>query len=74
MTENERKSKIISDKLKINNGVIVSSGTIALMSALKLANIKSNDNVLINGYCCYSLFEAIANIGAKTIFVVPNNF
>ena len=74
MTENEKKAKILANYLGIENGVIVNSGTIAILSALKLANIKQGDNVLINGYCCYSLFEAIMNIGATPIIVIPKNF
>ena len=74
MTENEKKAKYIAGNLITKNGVIVNSGTIAILSALKLANIKPGDNVLINGYSCYSLFEAIMNVGANPIFVIPKNF
>lgn len=74
MTENEKKAKYIAQRMQVKNGVIVNSGTIALVSALQLANIKPGDNVLINGYCCYSLFEAIKNVGANPIIIVPKNF
>lgn len=74
MTKNEEKANILAQHLGIKNGVIVNSGTIALLSALKIADIRADDNVLINGYCCYSLFEAIMNVGANPIFVIPANF
>ena len=74
MTRNEEKANVLAKHLGIKNGIIVNSGTIALLSALKVANIKPGDNVLINGYCCYSLFEAIMNAGANPIFVIPKNF
>lgn len=74
MTINEQKANYIANKIGINNGVIVNSGTIAILSALKLANIGINDNVLINGYCCYSLYEAIKNAGANPIIIVPKDF
>ena len=74
MTQNEIKANVIANHLGIKNGIIVNSGTIAILSALKIANIKFGDNVLINGYCCYSLFEAIMNAGANPIFVVPKDF
>ena len=62
MTKNEEKASVLAEHLGIKNGIIVNSGTIALLSVLKVENIKSGDNILINGYCCYSLFEAIMNI------------
>ena len=74
MTRNEEKANVLAEHLAIKNGKIVNSGTIALLSALKVANIKPGDNVLINGYCCYSLFEAIMNVGANPIFVIPKDF
>ena len=74
MTRNEEKADVLAEHLGIKNGIIVNSGTIALLSALKVANIKPGDNVLINGYCCYSLFEAIMNVGANPIFVIPKDF
>lgn len=74
MTRNEEKANVLAEHLGIKNGIIVNSGTIALLSALKVANIKPGDNVLINGYCCYSLFEAIMNVGANPIFVIPKDF
>lgn len=74
MTRNEEKASVLAEHLGIKNGIIVNSGTIALLSALKVANIKPGDNVLINGYCCYSLFEAIMNVGANPIFVIPKDF
>ena len=74
MTRNEEKASVLAEHLGIKNGIIINSGTIALLSALKVANIKSGDNVLINGYCCYSLFEAIMNVGANPIFVIPKDF
>lgn len=74
MTRNEEKANVLAEHLEIKNGIIVNSGTIALLSALKVANIKPGDNVLINGYCCYSLFEAIMNAGANPIFVIPKDF
>ena len=74
MSINEQKAAYIGNFLDKKSGVIVNSGTLAILSALKLANIKENDLVLISGYCCYSLFEAISNIGAKTVFIKPNNF
>ncbi len=74
MTRNEEKASVLAEHLGIKNGIIVNSGTIALLSALKIANIKHGDNVLINGYCCYSLFEAIMNVGANPIFVIPKDF
>ena len=74
MTKNEKKASVLAKHLGIKNGIIVNSGTIALLSVLKLANIKYGDNVLINGYCCYSLFEAIMNVGANPIFVIPKKF
>lgn len=74
MNTNEKKATFIANKLNMKNGVIVNSGTIAILSALKLSNINPGDNVLINGYCCYSLFEAIKNIGANPVIIVPSNF
>lgn len=74
MNMNEKKAKYIANMINMNNGVIVNSGTIAILSALKLCNIHPGDNVLINGYCCYSLFEAIKNIGANPVIIVPSNF
>lgn len=74
MTKNEEKASVLTKHLRIKNGIIVNSGTIALLSALKVANIKYGDNVLINGYCCYSLFEAVMNAGANPIFIVPKDF
>ncbi len=74
MNINESKGNYIASKIGLKNGVIVNSGTIALLSALKLANIGCNDKVLINGYCCYSLYEAIKNVGAEPIILVPKNF
>lgn len=74
MNINESKGSYIASKIGLKNGVIVNSGTIALLSALKLANIGCNDKVLINGYCCYSLYEAIKNVGAEPIILVPKNF
>lgn len=74
MTRNEEKANVLAEHLGIKNGIIVNSGTIALLSALKVANIKPGNNVLINGYCCYSLFEAIMNAGANPIFVIPKDF
>lgn len=74
MTINEQKAAYIGNFLDKKKGVIVNSGTLAILSALKLANIKQNDLVLISGYCCYSLFEAISNIGAKAVFINPSNF
>ena len=74
MNINERKGKYIANKIDMKNGVIVNSGTIAILSALKLCDINYGDKVLINGYCCYSLFETIKNIGATPIILVPSNF
>ena len=74
MNINESKGSYIASKIGLKNGVIVNSGTIALLSALKLANIGCNDKVLINGYCCYSLYEAIKNVGAEPNILVPKNF
>lgn len=74
MTKNEEKANVLTKHLGIKNGIIVNSGTIALLSALKVANIKHGDNVLINGYCCYSLFEAVMNAGANPIFIIPKDF
>ena len=74
MTINQKKASYIGNFLDKKHGVIVNSGTIAILSALKLAGIGFNDSVLISGYCCYSLFEAISNVGAETIFVKPNEF
>lgn len=74
MNINEEKGKYISDHIGLENGVIVNSGTIALLSALKILDIKPGDYVLINGYCCYSLFEAIETVGAIPLIYVPNSF
>lgn len=74
MTKNEEKASYIANKLNLKNGVIVNSGTLAILSALKLLNVNCGDNVLINGYCCYSLFEAVKNIGANPILFVPYKF
>ena len=74
MTVNEEKAKYISNQIGLDNGVIVNSGTIALVSALKILDIHPGDYVLINGYCCYSLFEAIQTVGAVPLIYVPNNF
>lgn len=74
MNDCEKKGTYIAQQLGIKNGVIVQSGTIALLSALKLSNIGFGDKVLINGYCCYSLFEAVKSVGAIPIFIVPLNF
>ena len=74
MNINEEKGKYISDHIGLENGVIVNSGTIALLSALKILDIKPGDYVLINGYCCYSLFEAVETIGAIPLIYVPNSF
>lgn len=74
MTLNEKKGNYIANNLGLQHGVIVNSGTIAILSALKILNIKPGDYVLINGYCCYSLFEAIETIGAIPLLYVPENF
>ena len=74
MSLNEEKAKFIANQMNLENGVIVNSGTIAILSALKLSGIMINDKVLINGYCCYSLYEAIRMVGATPIIVVPKDF
>lgn len=74
MTLNEEKGKFIANSVGLSNGVIVNSGTIAILSALKILDIKPGDYVLINGYSCYSLFEAIETIGAIPLIYVPENF
>lgn len=74
MNKCEKKGTYIAQQIGLKNGVIVQSGTIALLSALKLSNVGIGDNVLINGYCCYSLFEAIKSVGANPVFIIPSNF
>lgn len=74
MTTNKEKALKIGQNLYAQNGVIVNSGTIAILSALKLSNLRLGANVLINGYSCYSLFEAIKVAGYNPIFLVPKNF
>ena len=74
MTLNEKKGNYIANRVGLKNGVIVNSGTIAILSALKILDIKPGDYVLINGYCCYSLFEAIETIGAIPLLYVPKDF
>lgn len=74
MTKNEVKASVLAEHLGIKNGIIVNSGTLALLSTLKISNVKPGDNILINGYCCYSLFEAVMNAGANPIFVIPKDF
>ena len=74
MTMNEEKALKFAENLYTKNGVIVNSGTIAILSALKLSNLRPGANVLINGYCCYSLFEAIKVAGYNPIFLIPKNF
>lgn len=74
MNANVKKGNYISNKIGLNNGVIVNSGTIAIVSALKILDIKPGDHVLINGYCCYSLFEAIETIGAIPLIYIPEKF
>ncbi len=74
MNYNKEKSNYIGNNLVAKNGVIVNSGTMAIVAALKLSDIKQGDNVLINGYCCYSLFEAVMTVGANPVFIVPKKF
>lgn len=63
-----------ASKVNKENGVIVYSGTLAIEAALICAGIKKNDKVLISSTYCYSIFEAINNIGAIPVIVIPQQY
>lgn len=74
LTDNEKKASQLANLVNKNNGIIVYSGTIALLSALKLSNIQVGDKVVISGYSCYSLFVAMSNLGIIPIIIKPQDF
>ena len=45
---NEKKGNYIANRVGLKNGVIVNSGTIAILSALKILDIKSSELFVID--------------------------
>lgn len=63
---------------EIGKGMSLSyaSGRMAFYSLLKVFNVKEDDEVIITGFTCSVMVNAIIRVGAKPIFVDidPNNF
>ena len=57
--------RALSANLNYGNAICSSSGTSALVLALKVLNIGVNDEVIIPTYVCPSVLAAIISVGAK---------
>jgi perosamine synthetase len=58
----------IANYIGVHGGVAVSSGTVALMLALKALDIQTRDEIILPTYVCHSVADAVVNIGAVPIF------
>ncbi len=47
------------------------SGTLAIESALRIAGITRGDKVLFNNLACYSVLEAVINVGGTPVLMNP---
>ena len=47
------------------------SGTLAIESALRIAGITRGDKVLFNNLACYSVLEAVINVGGIPVLMNP---
>ena len=72
-TGNECKNfEEVFKKFKINYSIAVSNGTVALEAALKVLNLKKDDEVIVSCKSYQSSASAIVNIGAKPVFCDVN--
>ena len=73
-TGNECKNfeEVFKKKFKINYSIAVSNGTVALEAALKVLNLKKDDEVIVSCKSYQSSASAIVNIGAKPVFCDVN--
>jgi perosamine synthetase len=58
----------IADYLQVAGGVAVSSGTAALILALRAIGVAAGDEVILPTYVCKSVAEAIESVQARPIF------
>ena len=66
--------KELSKRNKRKYGVCVSSGTAALVLAIKSLNLKKNDEVILPNFTIISGISELINIGCKLIFCEPNEY
>lgn len=57
----------VAEFIGLNNGIATSSGTMALVFALKGLNIGKNDEVILPTYLCPCVLDAVLLIGAKPV-------
>jgi len=59
--------------LEVKNSVAFSSGTAALIAALRSLEIKSNQEVILPSYVCQSVLEAVQSSGGKPVLCDVGN-
>lgn len=70
---NQKKAAILARQFSKEYGFLTYSGILALESALRLAGINALDKVLFNGLACYSVLQAVNNVGAIPVLLYPEN-
>ena len=74
--QNKRFEIFFSTKFKYNKCFSFASGRMALYAALKACKLKSSDEVLVTGFTCSVVANAVLKTGAKIIYcdIDRNNF
>jgi len=60
--------KLIAQRLGRQYACAVSSGTIALIIALRILDVRIDDEIIIPSYTCTALWQAVAAVGAKPVY------
>lgn len=62
---------LLKNKYHKEYGLLMYSGTLAIESALRIAGITNGDKVLFNNLTCYSVLEAVINVGGTPVLMNP---